>query len=52
MGKKLKGMSSRIGTTFLYGSGGKGVFKGYGSYWRGVTDNNFALTVTVQYVGG
>ncbi len=48
MGKKLKGMSSRVRTTFLYGSGGGGGgLQRIWSYWRGGTHNNFALTVTV-----
>ncbi len=51
MGKELKGMSSMVRrTTFLYGSGGGGggeSSKDMGLSWRGGTDNNFALTVTV-----
>ncbi len=48
MGKELKGLSSMVrSTTFLYGSEGGESSKDMGLTWRGGTDNNFALKVTL-----
>ncbi len=51
MGKELKGMSSRVRrTSFLYGSGGGGVFKGYG--FTGEEAPTIIFHSQLQYAGG